>query len=251
NKITNLTAIVNPDFPGLKVGGISGGTGNTIGVDQPGYARNTFLVYQQVYATNGKPLDGVFVDRNGDGIINNQDQYQDESPDPKEIMGLSSEFRYKKWDIGFVARAELGNYDYNNVAATTGIQRNILNPLGIIENGSNDVLSSGLTGNGSNDLLSDYYIQNASFFRMDNIHLGYNFGKVFNGAGDLQVSANVQNAFIITDYKGIDPELTYTGTGVTNGTSAGGVNSATSAGVDNNLYPRPRTFVLGLNLSLK
>jgi len=241
NKIQNLTAITNPDFPGLKVGGISGGTGNTIEVDQPGYARNTFLVYQQVYGANGKPLDGVFVDRNGDGIINNQDQYQDHSPDPKQIFGLSSDFRYQKWNVGFVARANLGNYDYNNVAAATGIQRNILNPLGILNNGSSDVLTSGLTGNGSNDLLSDYYIQNASFLRMDNIHIGYNFGKVFNGTGDLKISANVQNAFIITDYKGVDPELTYTGTG----------SGSASAGVDNNLYPRPRTYVLGLNLSLK
>ena len=241
NKITNLTAITNPNFPGLKVGGISGGTGNTIEVDQPGYARNTFLVYQQVYGSNGKPLDGVFVDRNGDGIINNQDQYQDHSPDPKQILGLSSDFRYQKWNLGFVARANLGNYVYNNVAASTGIQRNILNPLGIINNGSTDVLTSGATGNGSNDLLSDYYIQNGSFLRMDNIHLGYNFGKVFGGAGDLKISANVQNAFIITDYKGVDPEFTYTGTGV----------NSPSAGVDNNLYPRPRTYVLGLSLNLK
>ena len=89
---------------------------------------------------------------------------------------------------------------------------------------------SGLTGNGSNDLLSDYYIQNASFFRMDNIHLNYNLGKVFDG-GSLRISANVQNVFIITDYKGVDPEI--------------------SGGVDNNFYPRPRTYVLGLNLSLK
>jgi len=241
NKITNLTAITNPNFPGLKVGGISGGTGNTISVDQPGYARNTFLVYQQVYGANGKPLDGVFVDRNKDGIINNQDQYQDHSPDPKQLYGLSSDFNYKKWNLGFVARANVGNYVYNNVAASTGIQRNILNPLGIINNGSSDVLASGATGNGSNDLLSDYYIQNGSFLRMDNIHLGYNFGKIFNGVGDLRMSFNVQNVFIITDYKGVDPELTYTGTGV---------NSA-SGGVDNNLYPRPRTYVIGLNLALK
>jgi iron complex outermembrane receptor protein len=242
NKITNLTAITNPNFPGLKVGGISGGTGNTIEVDQPGYARNTFLVYQQVYGPNGKPLDGVFVDRNKDGIINNQDLYQDYSPDPKQILGLSSDFRYQKWNIGFVARANLGNYVYNNVAASTGIQRNILNPLGILNNGSTDVLSSGLTGNGSNDLLSSYYIQNGSFLRMDNIHLGYNFGKIFKWGGDLKLTANVQNVFIITDYKGVDPEFTYTGTGVF---------PSPSAGVDNNLYPRPRTYVLGLNLNLR
>lgn len=232
NKITNLTEIPTPDFPGQLVNGISGGTGNTIAINQVGYPRNTFYVYQQVYGANGKPLDGVFVDRNGDGVINNKDLYEDHSPDAKEYFGLSSDFRYQKWSVGFVARASLGNYAYNNVAASTGIQRNIMNPLGILNNGSTDVLSSGLTGNGSNDLLSDYYIQNASFFRMDNIHLGYNFGKVFGNTGDLKISANVQNVFIITQYKGVDPEIA-------------------GAGVDNNFYPRPRTYVLGLNLSLK
>jgi TonB-linked SusC/RagA family outer membrane protein len=235
NKITNLTAVANPNFQGLQTGGISGGTGNFVELNQVGYPKNSFYVYQQVYGPNGKPLDGVFVDRNHDGIINNKDLYEDHSPDPKEYMGFSSDFRYKKWNLGFVARAELGNYAYNNVASNTGIQRNILNPLGIINNGSSDVLTSGLTGNGSNDLLSDYYIQNASFFRMDNIHLGYNFGKVFKNTGILKVSANVQNVFIITKYKGVDPEL-----------PAGG----TTPGIDNNFYPRPRTFVLGLNLSL-
>lgn len=241
NKITNLTAQPNPNFPGIQVGNISGGTGNYIEIDQPGAPRNSFYVYQQVYGTNGKPIDGVFVDRNGDGIINNQDLYKDHSPDPKQILGLSSDFRYKKWMLGFVARANLGNYAYNNVAASTGIQRNILNPLGIINNGSSDVLASGLTGNGSNDLLSDYYIQNASFLRMDNIHLGYNFGSIFNGAATLKITASVQNVFVITDYKGLDPEFTYTGTGA----------FSASAGVDNNIYPRPRTYMLGLNLSIR
>lgn len=231
NKITNLTTLPNPNFPGIGVGGISGGTGNNIQIDQIGYPRNTFYAYQQVYGANGKPLDGVFVDRNGDGIINNKDLYENHSPEAKEYFGLSSDFRYHQWNIGFVARASLGNYVYNNVASSTGIQRNIMNPLGILNNGSTDVLTSGLTGNGDKDLLSDYYIQNASFFRMDNIHLGYNFGQVFNGKGMLKISANVQNVFIVTDYKGVDPEI--------------------NGGIDNNFYPRPRTYVLGLNLSLK
>jgi len=237
NKITNLTTLPNPNFPGIAVGNVSGGTGNYVGVDQPGAPRNSFYVYQQVYGANGKPIDGVFVDRNGDGQINNQDLYKDHSPDPKQILGLSSDFRYQKWMVGFVARANLGNYIYNNVASSSGIQRNILNPLGIINNGSSDVLASGLTGNGSKDLLSDYYIQNGSFLRMDNIHVGYNFGQIFGGIGTLRITANVQNVFIITDYKGVDPEFTYTGT--------------TGAGIDNNNYPRPRTYVLGLNLTLK
>ena len=231
NQITNLTAIPTASFPGISVGGISGGTGNNIQIDQPGYARNTFYVYQQVYGANGLPIDGAFVDRKSDGITNNQDLYQDHDPAPKEYFGLSSDFRYQKWNVGFVARASLGNYVYNNVASATGIQRNILNPLGIINNGSTDVLTSGLTGNGSNDLLSDYYIQNASFLRMDNVHLGYNFGSLFKGKANLAITANVQNVFIITKYTGVDPEV--------------------SSGIDNNFYPRPRTYTLGLNLNLK
>jgi len=230
NKIQNLSAIFNPDFAGLHVGGISGGLGNTIQIDQPGYAKNSFNTYQQVYGPNGKPLDGVFVDRNGDGIINELDLYTSHSPDPQEYFGLNSDLRVKKWNIGFVARASFGNYVYNNVASNTGIQRNILNPLGYVANGSSTVLQSSLIGSSDKDVLSDYWIQNGSFFRMDNIHIGYNFGKVFKSTGDLKISANVQNVFIITDYNGVDPEV--------------------NGGIDNNLYPRPRTYSLGLNLSL-
>jgi len=149
------------------------------------------------------------------------------SPDPQEYFGFNSDFRYKKWSIGFSARANLGNYVYNNVASSTGIETNFLNGLGIIENGSNNVLKSGFT---SAQYLSDYYLENASFFRMDNTHIGYNFGKVFKNTGDLKITGNVQNVFIITKYTGVDPEST--------------------TGIDNNQYPRPRTYTLGLNLTL-
>jgi TonB-linked SusC/RagA family outer membrane protein len=226
NKITSLTAVPNPNFPGLAQGGISGGLSNTIQIDQIGYAKNSFYVYQQVYGSNGQPLNGVYVDRNGDGTINSSDLYVDHSPDPQEYFGVNSEFRYKKWDVGFSARASLGNYAYNNVASSTGYTSNFLSPNGIV-NGSSNVLQSGFT---SPAFLSDYYIQNASFFRMDNTHIGYNFGKVFKNTGDLKISGTVQNVFIITKYTGVDPEITN--------------------GIDNNLYPRPRTYVLGLNLSL-
>ena len=230
NKITNLTAIANPNFPGLPVGGISGGVGTDIQIDQVGYAKNSFYTLQQVYGTNGKPLDGVFVDRNGDGVINSSDLSVTHGPDPQEYFGINSEIRVKKWSGGFSARANFSNYVYYNIASSTGIRSNFLNGLGIIENGASNVLETGFSGTNSNEYLSDYYLQNASFFRMDNMHIGYNFGKVFGSTGDLRISANVQNVFIITDYKGVDPEVTN--------------------GIDNNLYPRPRTYVLGLNLSL-
>jgi TonB-linked SusC/RagA family outer membrane protein len=231
NKITNLSLVANPNFPGLPVGGISGGIGTDIQIDQVGYAKNSFYTYQQIYGTNGKPLDGVFLDKNGDGVISSADLSVNHSPDPQEYFGISSDLRVKKWSIGFSARANLGNYLYNNVASSTGFQTNFLNGLGILENGSASVLKSGFSGqNAGNEYLSDYFLENASFFRLDNVHIGYNFGKVFKNTGDLKITGNVQNVFIITNYTGVDPESTN--------------------GIDNNLYPRPRTFVLGLNLSL-
>jgi TonB-linked SusC/RagA family outer membrane protein len=226
NKITSLSEVPNPNYPGLPQGGVSGGTGTYIQLDQVGYAKNSFYTYQQVYGSNGQPLNNVFVDRNGDGIINSSDLYVNHSPDPQEYFGINSEIRVKKWSAGFSARASLGNYAYNNIASSTGFSTNFVGAGGIV-NGSTNVLQTGFT---SPEYLSDYYVQNASFFRMDNAHIGYNFGKVFKNTGDLRVSMNVDNVFIITDYTGVDPEITN--------------------GIDNNLYPRPRTYVLGLNLSL-
>jgi TonB-dependent starch-binding outer membrane protein SusC len=230
NKITNLTAIANTSSSGLPTGNISGGTGNTIQINSVGSPKYSFYTYEQVYGANGKPVDGLFVDRNGDGVINQNDLYIGKSPDPKEYMGFTTDVQYKKWNFGLVARASLGNYVYNNVASSTGTQNFILNPNNILNNGSSSVLQSNLLGNNDKDVLSDYWIQNGSFLRMDNMHIGYNFGKIIKHAGDLRISANVQNVFIITDYKGVDPEI--------------------SSGIDNNFYPRPRTYVLGLNLSL-
>jgi iron complex outermembrane receptor protein len=230
NKITNLTAIAKTSSSGLPTGGISGGTGNNIQINAVGSSKYSFYTYQQVYGKDGKPVDGLFVDRNGDGVINQNDLYIGKGPDPKEYMGFSTEVRYKKWNAGLVARASLGNYVYNNVASSTGIQNYMLNPVGIINNGSSTVLQSNLNGTSDKDLLSDYWIENASFLRLDNMHIGYNFGHVIPHTGDLRLSANVQNVFIITKYKGVDPEV--------------------SSGIDNNFYPRPRTYTLGLNLSL-
>jgi iron complex outermembrane receptor protein len=230
NKITRLTLAPDPTFVGNQVSGISGGTGQTVQIQSVGAQRNSFYVYQQVYDQAGKPIDGVFVDRNNDGAFNDKDLYRYKSPDPKVFLGLNSTVSYKKWDAGFSARANFGNYAYNNVFSNTGTIRNILNPIGVLNNGSTNVLESGVSGsvNGERSILSDYYIQNASFLRMDNINLGYAVGKLARNTADLRISANVQNAFVITNYKGLDPEI--------------------GNGIDNNFYPRPRMFVLGLNL---
>lgn len=229
NRITKLTISDDPTYAGARYGGISGGTGNTILIQSVGYQRGSYFVYKQVYDAAGKPIDGLFADLNRDGIINEKDLYQYKGNDPQFFFGASSNLTYKKWNAGFVLRANVGNYMYNNVASSSGTLRNFLNPIGYINNGSRDYLTTGFSGNGSNYYLSDYYVQNASFLRMDNINVGYNVGKVFHNKANLKINANIQNAFIITKYKGLDPEV--------------------NGGIDNNFYPRPRTFVLGLNLN--
>ena len=228
NTITNLTAVDDPNYIGAQTGDISGGTGNKIQIHSTGFNRSAFYVYQQVYNTAGKPLENTFVDQNGDGQITEKDLYRYKGPDAQVFLGFNSNVNYKKWNAGFVMRASLGNYVYNNVASSTGTFRNIFNPLNFLNNGSRDILETNFAGEGTRYFQSDYYIQNASFLKMDNLNIGYTVGKVFNNSADLRLNANAQNVFTITNYKGIDPEI--------------------NNGIDNNFYPRPRTFVLGLNL---
>jgi len=234
NKITKLNFVDDANSPGNLTGGISGGTGRSIEINSVGYARGSFYPFQQVYGSNGQPLDAVFVDRNGDGTINEKDQYRYKSPDPKYFLGISSNVSYKKFNAGFSARANIGNYVYNNVFSGSGTITSILNPLQYVNNGSTNVLVSGLSGKDVNSSLSDYYIENASFLRMDNMNIGYHVGKLYKNTADLHLSFNVQNVFVITNYKGVDPEIS-------------GSNAAN--GIDNNRYPRPRTFLLGLNVN--
>jgi TonB-dependent starch-binding outer membrane protein SusC len=228
NTITNLTAVDDPNYVGVTTGGISGGTGNSIQIHSTGYNRSAFYVYQQVYNAAGKPLEDTFVDRNQDGQITDKDLYRFKGPDAQVYLGFNSNVNYKKWNAGFVMRASLGNYVYNNVASSTGTLRNIFNPLNFLNNGSRDVLETNFSGAGTRYFKSDYYIQNGSFLKLDNVNIGYTVGKVFNNTANLRLNANAQNVFTMTKYTGIDPEI--------------------GGGIDNNFYPRPRTFVLGLNL---
>jgi iron complex outermembrane receptor protein len=227
NKITKLDPIFNPNNPGVQYFGISGGTGNTILINTIGLPLGSFYAYKQVYDQNGKLVDNLFADLNRDGVINEKDEYQYKSVNPDYLFGASTNLRIKNFNAGFVLRASIGNYVYNNTFSSTGTARNIMNPIGYLNNGSTNLIASGVSGTGDKFFLSDYYIQNASFLRMDNAYVSYNVGKVFNAA-NLTVSANVQNVFVITKYQGLDPEI--------------------ATGVDNNFYPRPRTYSLGLNL---
>lgn len=215
NEITELTT----DASQLKTGGISGGNGNTVQIHAEGHPANSFYLFQQVYDESGAPLEGVYVDQNGDGQIDDSDKIINKSPDPKVTMTFGSQFRYKKWDLGFNIRASIGNYVYNNVLSTKAVY--------------NDLFTYGLNNVVENDYyfeqpryMSDYYLRNASFVRCDNITLGYTWDNLLNDKLRLRLFGAVQNPFVITKYKGVDPEV--------------------FGGIDNSVYPRATTYSLGL-----
>ncbi len=229
NTITNLTVIPNdPNYLGFQSGSIAGGIGGQFAyLNAVGSSKNTFNLYRQVYDKSSNPAEGVFVDKNGDGIINQNDQFKGKHSDPDFYFGLSTNVGYKKWSAGFVMRASVGNYAYNNTYSQTGTLNQLLGNS-VLYNASSNYLATLFKGGNGQELLSDYYIQNATFLRMDNFNIGYNVGRVYHDKANLRLSANIQNVFVITQYTGLDPEL--------------------SGGIDNNLYPRPRVFSLGLNL---
>lgn len=226
NKITDLGQQL-PDFPGYLVEGIPGGTGSTIQIQTVGSPSNSFYVRQQVYGANGRPIEGVYVDRNGDGIINDSDNYRYKQPAPKAVIGFSPTVAYKQLSFNFLLRGNVGNYVYNSIASNLGTFANAQSSTGFLNNLPNDINNTGFT---RQQLFSDYYLQNGSFLRCENITLGYNVGKLFNEKANLRLSAAVQNAFLITKYDGLDPEI--------------------SNGVDNNFYPRARTFTFGVNIGI-
>lgn len=223
NKITKLSLNNDPNYV-IQLGGIQGTTSGTIQAEKVGYPVNSYFVYQQIYK-NGKPLEDVYVDRNNDGVINSSDLYIYEHPDPTVQMGINSHFSYKRWDASFSGRASLGNYNYNNVAAGS-TYRGLYSSLGYLSNQTTSASQTQFT-NALTTNLSDYYIQNAAFFRMDNIGAGYTFAPIGSHKIKLRVGASVQNVFVITQYKGLDPEI--------------------SGGLDNNFFPRARIYQLGLN----
>ncbi|MEZ4792533.1 MAG: SusC/RagA family TonB-linked outer membrane protein [Gelidibacter sp.] len=225
-EITKLSLNDTPGSIGTPSGPtLSGGVGNKIQINTVGYEPNAFYVFKQVYDSNGRPLEGVYVDLNGDNVINDSDKYRYQSPTPDAFFGFTSSMSYKNLDFSFTLRGSLGNYMYNNFKSANGYAQAILNQVGNQHygNGSTDVLNTGFV---NNQQFSDLYVENASFMKMDNISLGYNipFEKM-----KFRASLTAQNVFTITDYSGLDPEI--------------------ASGVDNNVYPKPRTFVLGLNFT--
>lgn len=227
SEITKLNNQSVPNFPGYMTGGISGGVGTNIQNHQVGYWPNAYYVYEQAYDANGKPIEGEYVDRNGDGIINGSDLYRYHKPQADIFYGFNTDLTIGNWWVSMSFRGNFGNYNYNNVFSNTGN-----GVTGLPGNGAylNNIHNNALvTGFHQPQYFSDYYVQDAQFLRMDNVTVGYTFKNLFKDGSNLRLTGAVQNVFVITPYKGIDPEI--------------------SGGIDNNFYPRPRIYTLGLNVN--
>ena len=235
NEITDLEGVSSNGMPVETGPNAGGGTGNYVQAHQVGYAANSFYVYQQVYDANGMPIENCVVDRNGDGVITPDDRYLYKNPTPPVTMGLSSRVEYKKFDLGMSFRANLGNYVFNdvlrgssNVGETGAWVQQAYMANHLVDAMARNWQTWELTAN-----QSDYYVQNASFLKCDNITLGYSFDSLFKGSSYKgiggRVYATCSNVFTITKYKGIDPEI--------------------GNGVDQNMYPRPISFIFGVNLN--
>ena len=234
NEITELIG-GDDDYIVQSGGTISRGTATHVQAHKVGQPANSFWVYQQVYDEAGKPIEGAFVDRNGDGQINSDDRYFYHSPAADVFMGLTMKFIYKRWDLSFALRASLGNYVYYDFLANkASISSSGLYSNSAYSNTTQAAVDLGFTGTGASEYyLSDYFVRNASYLKCQNITLGYSFPALLKYNNQDYFSGRlfftVQNPFIITKYKGLDPEV--------------------SSGIDSNPYPRPLSFQLGLNLN--
>lgn len=223
NKITKLNLSSDPNYY-VSTGGISGGTGQTVQAHKVGYPAYSFYVFEQVYDKDGNPLEGVYVDRNRDGVINDADKFIMHNPAPKVTMGLTSKLLYKNWDFSFSLRANVGNYVYDNLEAGNTNSSGFYNSNQFL----NNMLARG-TYFKNPQYMSSYYVRNASFLRCDNITLGYSFENISRAISNLRVYSTVQNPFVITKYSGLDPEV--------------------FGGIDNNVYPRPISVMVGASIS--
>ena len=190
-----------------------------------GYEPYMFYLYHQLYDNNGKPIEGMYADTNDDGVIDNNDRYRCKSPTTDWILGFSTNLQWKKWTLGFSLRANIGNYVYNGNAMSMGAWETVSYNTYQLNNLNASYLKTGFQ---HRQRLSDYYLENASFLKMDNISLRYTFGKISDWCSNLYVGAMIQNVFTLTKYSGVDPEV--------------------PNGCDNSFYPRPRTFSLSVGV---
>ncbi len=231
NEIDKLALSDDPNYR-VWYGGVPVGDSSTDGIKayHVGNATSAYYVYQQVYDENGLPIQGLYVDRNADGVINDNDRYYYKKADPDVTMGLTSKLIFKNWDFSFAMRAALNNYAYNAVEAGNSSMSSANFYSGsAYHNLLNNCVAKNWQAQGASDVLSDYFIQNASFLKMDHITLGYSFAKLFGAPISGRVYGTVQNVFTITKYDGIDPEV--------------------SGGYDGNIYPRPFVGIFGLSLN--
>ena len=224
NEITKLLLNDDPDYVGILEG--SGMTG-TVQVTRVGEAAHSFFVNKQVYDTSGNPIEGLYEDLAGNGGVisgDNENKYVYHSPTPEYTLGFSARFNYKNFDLSTSLRANFDNYVLNQVAA--GASYDQMQQIGYWKNMPKHLSKSNFV---TRQFTSDYFVENASFLKMDNLAAGYNFSNVAGQNINARVSFTVQNVFTITEYSGLDPEV--------------------DGGIDNNFYPRPRTFTLGVNLT--
>ncbi len=222
--ITNLSLIEGADITPTLVG--SEVDSKQVQAFAVGYTPYAFYVYKQVYDENGRPLEGVYADLNGDGQINIDDRYFYHSPSPDLLVGFSTSVRWKRLTLSTSLRASFGNYAYNATAANNGALETMKYAVPQLYNLSTSYLKTGFT---TRQIYSDYYVENASFLKMDNLILSYDFGRLFRDTMGLNLSFMVQNVFTVTNYTGVDPEI--------------------SGGIDQNFYPRPRIFSLSVGLT--
>ncbi|TAK39309.1 MAG: SusC/RagA family TonB-linked outer membrane protein [Saprospiraceae bacterium] len=224
NKITKLTASEDSTYQGVLIGGISGAVGNTIQIHSVGFPANSYYVYEQVYDANGVPIEDLYVDRNGDGVINNLDLYRYKKPAPDYFLGFTSNLSLGDFEFSFAGRANIGNYAYNNIQSNGGTYSSLYHSSNFLVNANRIATFLDFE---NPQYFSDYFIQNASFLRIDHVTLGYNFGSKIANIDFLKVYATIQNPILVTDYKGLDPEI--------------------AGGIDSNQYPRSRTFLFGVS----
>jgi len=225
NEITKLTATDDPSYQGVLTGGIAGGVGSNIQIHTVGYAPRSFFVYKQLYDENGNIIENSFEDLNNDGIINGADKYRFKKPAADYTIGFTSRLAIGHFDLSFAGRASIGNYVYNNIQTDMGYLNRLYGSSGVLWNVNQSAIDLNVLDQ-AHLTFSDHFVQKADFMKMDHITIGYNFDKVI---GDfLRLYATVQNPLVITQYSGLDPEV--------------------NNGIDNNIYPRPRTILFGVNV---
>ena len=227
-KITKLNGSNDPKYLGDLKGDISGGVGNKVQINSLDYPANSFFLFKQAYFSDGMPAEGIYVrqvDRSNISITDDLNKQRSYKPAPDYTMGISTRLEYKNLEFSCSGRANVGNYVYNNVASANEAENQAFTAAGFF---NNRVSSYYKTKFKEPQYWSDIYVENASFFRIDNIMLGYRFENAINNKASISLNASIQNALVITNYSGLDPEV--------------------ENGIDKNIYPRPRTYMLGLKV---